>query len=225
MTGQPPETPPPPAEPRPVLPWERPGAPFFESLVETAKRFLSRPVEAYESMPVTPQLARPIAWIVIFGWIGIIASQIWSILLRTTVMSLLPQREGMSGFVAPIAVSVVFMVLAPILVLIGLFVWSAIVHLFLLMLGGAGSGFTATVRVICYAHTTDVLQVVPFCGGLIAGVWGIVLSVLGLAVAHRTTRGKALLAVLLPLALCCVCVVAIVAIFGTAMFAALSRVR
>jgi hypothetical protein len=34
-------------------------------------------------------------------------------------------------------------------------------------------------------------------------VWAIILYVFGLAIAHRTTQGKAVLAVLLPVVLCC----------------------
>lgn len=39
-------------------------------------------------------------------------------------------------------------------------------------------------------------------------VWGIILYVFGLATAHRTTQGKAVLAVVLPVVLCCAFVAA-----------------
>jgi len=44
---------------------------------------------------------------------------------------------------------------------------------------------------------------IPFCGGMIAGVWNIVLEIIGLARAHETDTGKAVLAVLLPIIVCC----------------------
>jgi hypothetical protein len=79
-----------------------------------------------------------------------------------------------------------------------------------MIVGGANNGFEATVRVVCYAQTAQLAGIVPFCGGLIAAIWAIVLYVIGLATAHRTTQGKAVLAVLLPVVLCCAFVAALV---------------
>jgi hypothetical protein len=46
-------------------------------------------------------------------------------------------------------------------------------------------------------------MIIPLCGGIIAGVWGIVLRCIGLARAHETDTGRAVLAVFLPLIVCC----------------------
>jgi len=48
-----------------------------------------------------------------------------------------------------------------------------------------------------------VLQLIPVCGGVIAAVWGIVVNCIGLARAHETDTGRAVLAVFLPIILCC----------------------
>jgi len=108
-------------------------------------------------------------------------------------------------------------------VLLGIFIWSAIVHLFLMLVGGANTGFASTVRVVAYSSTVQIVQVIPLCGGTIAAVWALVLYIIGLAIAHRTTQGKSALAVLLPLALCCVCVAILVAAFGAAIAAAIGH--
>ena len=47
------------------------------------------------------------------------------------------------------------------------------------------------------------LMIVPVCGGLISGIWCLVVECVGLARAHQTTTGRALLAILLPLIVCC----------------------
>jgi hypothetical protein len=202
------------------IPWEQPGYPFLEALYETAKLFVRVPTEAFRRMSVTADLGRPLLYAILLGWLGIIAGQLYSIALRGVTANLLPFQSA-EGLAMGTGVSIAVMVLAPIFVLLGIFIWAAIVHLFLMMVGGANSGFGATVRVMCYSTTAQLAQIVPLCGGIIGSVWAIVLEIIGLAQAHRTTQGKAALAVLLPLVLCCVCVAIVVALFGAAILAAI----
>ena len=228
---QPPGTvPPPPGGEPPLapLPWEQPGYPALEGLYETAKLVLTAPSQAFARMSLTGSLAKPILFAIIFGWIGVVARQAYGIAFRSAFANLMgslhmPGPFGAGAFAFPIAFSIIAMIFAPIFVLIGVFIWSLIVHLFLMLVGGATKGFAATVRVVCYAGVVQILQVVPFCGGLIAFVWAIVLYIIGLAAAHRTTQGKAALAVLLPLVLCCVCVAVLAVAFGTAIAAAVGH--
>jgi len=227
---QPPGTvpPPPPAGTPPgpqaqPLPWEQPGYPALEGLYETAKLVLTSPSEAFARMSLTGTLGRPLTYAIIFGWIGIIANQVYNIALRSAMrgfLSALPGYNPKMMFGLSTFMSVGLMIVAPVFILIGIFVWSAIVHLFLMLVGGANTGFSSTVRTVCYAGSVQVLQVVPLCGGMIAGLWALVLYIIGLAIAHRTTQGKAALAVLLPLVLCCVCVAIVAIAFGAAIMAA-----
>ena len=46
-------------------------------------------------------------------------------------------------------------------------------------------------------------MILPICGGLISGIWCIVVQCIGLTRAHQTTTGRALLAILLPIIVCC----------------------
>jgi hypothetical protein len=220
-----PAPPPPPSPGGAPLPWEQPGYPFLEALYETAKLILTRPSEAFARMSVAGDLGRPLGYAVIFGWVGIIASQLYSLAFRGVMWSFLPgMPRGREMLIGP-ALNVVVMVVAPVIVLLGVFVWSAIVHLVLLVAGEGKAGFGGTVRVICYAGTTQIFQVLPICGGLVCFVWGMVLEIIGLAHAHRTTQGKAALAVLLPIVVCCVCVAICIALFGAAIMAAISHAR
>jgi hypothetical protein len=227
---QPPGTLPPPppggVPPAAQLPWEQPGYPALEGLYETAKLFLTAPSQAFARMSVTATLGKPLLYAVIFGWLGIIASQAYSLAFRGAIQNLLSGLPGYNSRLAlgfPVAATVGIMVLAPIFVLLGIFIWSAIVHLFLMLVGGAKTGFASTVRVVAYSSTVQVVQVIPLCGGTIAAVWALVLYIIGLAIAHRTTQGKSALAVLLPLALCCVCVAILVAAFSAAIMAVIGH--
>ncbi len=216
--GQVPPTQPPAAS----LPWEDPQVPFLDALVETVKLFIMRPEEAYRRMAPSGPLGRPILYAVILGWIGTAAGQLYGLALRGMSMSFLPGMSNMKGLELPMAAVLGIVVLASVFIIIGLFIWSLIVHLFLMIAGGAQRGFDTTFRALAYAATAQLAQVVPMCGGLVGTVWSIILQIIGVAEAHGTSRGKAALAVLLPLALCCVCVGIVLAFSGAAAIAALS---
>jgi hypothetical protein len=73
-----------------------------------------------------------------------------------------------------------------------------------MIVGGANQPFETTFRVLAFTHgSTGVLELIPVCGGLIALVWAIVVNCIGLARAHETDTGRAVLAVFLPLVVCC----------------------
>ena len=64
------------------------------------------------------------------------------------------------------------------------------------------------------------IGIIPFCGGPIAIVWGLIAAVIGLAQTQQTTTGKAAAAVLTPTVLCC----GLAAIFSTMLFAMLALI-
>jgi len=198
---------PPPAAPptAATIPWEDPArTSSFERFVETVKLLATRPSEAFAGMPTSGGIGSPLVYAILVGWIGIAIAVVWNTLLQGMWIPFMGGGEEAAiaaGFTAAWAVGLV--ILAPIFVIIGVFVGAAILHLMLMIVGGANNGFEATVRVVCYAQTAQLAGIVPFCGGLISMVWAIILYVFGLATAHRTTQGKAVLAVLLPVVLCC----------------------
>jgi hypothetical protein len=73
-----------------------------------------------------------------------------------------------------------------------------------MIVGGAKQSFETTLRVLCYAGgSANALQLVPICGGFLAGLAGLVLNCIGLARAHETDTWRAVVAILLPLVVCC----------------------
>ena len=199
--------PPPPMAPPAAarIPWEDPArTSVFERFVETVKMIATRPKEAFAGMPTTGGIGSPLLFAIGVGWIGIGFAVLWNTLMQGMWIPFMGAGEEAAvaaAFTGAWALGVI--VLAPLFVIIGVFIYAAILHLMLMIVGGAKNGFEATVRVVCYAQTAQLAAIVPFCGGLIAMVWGIILYVIGLATAHRTTQGKAVLAVVLPIVLCC----------------------
>lgn len=230
------ETPPliPPAIPPPSaagLPWEEPSA-GLGSIVPTAIRFITSPIEAYTKMSLTVDLVRPIAYFVTLALVGACISQLWGFVLFDFFVGIVrslagSQFEKAAPFLhRPGGLQLALgLVITPLIALIVLFVWTALVHLMLTLLGGANSGFATTLRVMCYAQTTQLAVLIPGLGGLIAWVWRLILEVVGLSQAHKTETWKAALAVVLPLLLCCLCIIAGVVAFGTAVGQALQQLK
>ena len=88
--------------------------------------------------------------------------------------------------------------------------------------GGAKQPFETTFRTYCYVQgAAYVFQVVPVCGALVGGIWALVCTCIGLSKAHDITIGRAVMAVLLPMIVCCgALILSLVAIFGVAAVAA-----
>lgn len=201
--------PPPPAAPaaapRPIA-WEDPSLTSgFDQFAQTVKGLATAPGDTFRSMPIAGGIGRPLFYAVVVSWIGIAIAIIWNVLFQSMWMPFMDMGDelGMAvGFTAVWAVGTI--VIAPIFILIGIFIAAGILHLMLLLVGAANSGFEATVRVVCYAQTAQLANAIPMCGGLVSMVWALILYIVGLAAGQRTTHGKAALAVLLPGILCCI---------------------
>jgi hypothetical protein len=125
------------------------------------------------------------------------------------------QRNAFAALAGMGVGTVVLIILVPIMVALALFIGTAIVHVCLMIVGGANKTFETTFRVLAFTHgSTGPLQMIPFCGGLIAGIWALVVNCIGLARAHETTTARAVLAVLLPLVVCCGGCILLALMFG-----------
>jgi hypothetical protein len=201
-------------------------------VVETTRDVLARPGAFFRAMPVSGGLGSPLLYAVLIGWVGLVASAFYQAIFRSVVGSswgalgvdrpeiaaLLGWVEGWAGFAAQAVFGGVFVV-------IGVFVAAGILHLMLLLLGGARRDFEATFRVVCFSEATCVLFLVPFCGQLVGGIWCLVLYVLGLAEAHRIGHGKAAAAVLLPILVACCCCVGFTLLFASAIAGLVGQVQ
>jgi hypothetical protein len=186
------------------LPWEhRQDRGFFNAFVETLMLVLTKPGEAFLMMRREGGLGEPLIYALIGGCVGAIVSFLFSLGLHS--IGLFSDRQNAVVAMAGMGIgSVAFIILLPLLVIIGLFVGSAIVHLCLMIVGGAKQPFETTFRVLAFSQgSTGPLQMIPICGGLISGVWALVCNCIGLARAHDTDTGRAVLAIFLPLIVCC----------------------
>jgi hypothetical protein len=185
------------------LPWEhRQERGFFSAFTETLVMVLTKPGTAFTVMRTEGGLGEPLLYAIIGGGVGVIVWFIFSLALNS--FGLLNPRE--TGFGPMVGMSVSFVVLVWRLVAVALapFILGGLVHLSLMLVGGANKTFETTFRVISFSQgSTAPLQLVPCCGGLVALVWFLVANCIGVARAHEIDTGRATLAVMLPIVVCC----------------------
>ena len=195
------------AAPGTGLPWEnREQLGLVKAWFDTVAMLITRPGEAFAIMRPEGGLMDPL----LFGLIGGCAGSIISILFQALMRSVPGIGGGSNDYfgalgLSPLVFFIVYAILSPLLVALGLFIGSGILHLCLMLVGGANRSFETTFRVACFSGgAANLFSIIPMCGGLIALVYQIVLNCIGLSRAHQTTTGKALMAIFLPLILCCV---------------------
>jgi len=192
------------------LPWEHRGerglvAAFFE----TVSMILTGPVQAFSLMKTEGGFDDPLIFALIGGSISTVIWILLSMLLQSLGMfTSLTGREGalqgLFGFGLGGFLAIIRLVLTPIIIAVGLFVWAAIVHLFLMLVGGAKKSFETSFRALSFAYgSTSLFLIVPCCGWAVALFWGLVADCIGLACSHETDTGRAAAAVLVPLVVCC----------------------
>lgn len=229
--GVTPGTPPPPSTPPPAppsygggqgdtppplaasgFPWEQRGTlGFGRALVETIKQMISQPRVAFDSATRTGDYVSPLLWLIIIGIFSGIVQWLWSLAFLGPMMAMMPPdvQDQMAEFMAlSLGGGLLNVIYVPLATIVGIFIWTIILHVCLLIVGGLSkskSGFEGTFRAASYAQTAQIAQIVPVLGSLVAAVWNIVLVVIGCMSLHETTTGKAVVAVLIPFILCCTC--------------------
>ena len=215
------------SRPRGVVPFEDPSKGFFGGMLETIKLVLFQPTRFFSEYRMDGSIGRPMVFAIVVGWFAVAIGLLWGLLLNASVMTMISQyipasefssEQFLPQYMLTTAFSIISLILAPIMIVIGLFILAGIYHLFLLMVGGATRGFETTFNVVSYRSATKLFNVVPFCGGLIAWIYGLVVSIIGLYCAHETDGWKGAFAVLAPFILCCCCIALIYLVgFGTLM--------
>jgi hypothetical protein len=185
------------------LPWEhRHELGFFNAFIQTLTMVLTRPAEAFSVMKREGGLGEPLIYALIGGCVGGIVSALFSLGFQS--IGLFADKNNSIAAMTGMGIGFGAIILVPFFIVIGLFVGSGIVHLCLMIVGGANQPFETTFRVVAFTQgSAGPLQIIPLCGGLISGVWALVCTCIGLARAHETDTGRAVLAVFLPLIVCC----------------------
>ncbi|MGA1539550.1 MAG: YIP1 family protein [Chthoniobacterales bacterium] len=197
-----------PAPPVPAvvgIPWERRAEiGFFPGLFETIRAVLLEPSKAFGGMPITGGLGAPLFFFVLVGSIGGLAGFVYQAVLNSISPASTPQDEAMMALLGSTAVIGGSIMIMPVILAAVAFVTSGLIHLALMVIGGANRPVEATFRVVSYSGgATAVLQLLPVCGAFAATIWNFIVMVIGISTVHKIGTGRAAVAVLLPTLVCC----------------------
>lgn len=172
---------------------------LIAAAIETIRQILSSPATSFRFMSTTGGLSKPLKFYILVSWL----TSTVALLYEFTSLLINPGALAEGGF-KDFPQSGVFLIfiglflLLPVILFVRSFVVAGILHLALLLVGGAQKPFETTFRVLCYASgSTSVLQVIPICGPWVYLVTSLVYSVIGLKEAHRTELWRPILALFL----------------------------
>ncbi len=123
-----------------------------------------------------------------------------------------PMGDLMAGLYQPSLVgTIIGVVMFPIQIIFCAMITGLLVHLGLVILGGASKGVEATIKVSIYSYGLMFWVVVPMIGGL-SLLWSVIVIGIGVTWVHRTDGWKSGLAVAYAPCLCCTAIVTLSAI-------------
>ena len=189
----------------------------IQSFVVTVRRLVVEPVAFFRGMNRQGDFVNPLLFALICSEIYAIIAGFLGVLSSVVGLGARGMGETIVGFfssliIMPIFAAVIFVVSA------------AIIHLLVLLIARPMStNFETTFRVVAYANVTILVAWVPILGLLVATVWYAVLSILGVREGHATSTGKAVVIVLIPVAIALFILLVLAAVVGAVIFGALSN--
>lgn len=187
--------------------WEDGRVSFPRNLAQTWRDSVLEPTRFFRGVPYEAPALRPLLYFLILTVVAAMFTLWWQALGLESGSLFEGAADEIRG---PSALVEFFM--SPFAALLGVLLWSLILQLFVLMIIPTRRGLGATFRVLCYSAGPSVCTILPYLGGLVGGVWMLVLQIIGIREAHRTTGGRAAAAVLIPLTLLLLLVVSLAAV-------------
>lgn len=198
---------------RAIPAWEDPGLPFGTRLATTWKESLFEPAAFFRRVGRSQSVSGPLLYYLLVTVVGAFFSMWWEAAgVWPPIWEGAP--PGIAAEVGEPAAAVFRFFLSPFIALVGLAVWTLVLHLFVLLFVPERQPIGSTARALCYSAGPTVFAVVPFLGGLVALAWITVLQVIGLREVHETTTGRAAVVVLAPLAIVFLMVVFLVVLLA-----------
>jgi len=199
--------------------WEENGGWFrIPSFFITVREVLFTPSSTFSRVKTDNRIFNACLFGIIGGSIGILFGSLWQTVVDWR--KFIPQYSDVPDVFHGLSYWLAMLLIAPSVAVLAQLISAGIVHVCLMIAGGAKRGFAVTFRVVAYAYgATALLSLIPVLGAVAGFIWLVAVEALGLKEAHRITLGKSLFAVFLPFVFCCFCCAVIV---GGMVFAGIS---
>jgi len=163
---------------------------------EKVKGFLVSPVSTFQEVK-GEDLGSVVKYFIVLALVFSILCTIIFAAIGSMITSFMPTNMLPFGAAGGVVGAVVLFITLIVGLILGLFIGGAILHIFVYIVGGR-KGYAQTVKAMGYGMTpTLLLGWIPVIG-IIAGIWALIVEILGIRELHEISTGKAVLAVLLP---------------------------
>ena len=178
-------------------PWEnRSEAGFTKGIYRTFKEVLFSPSTFFRELTFKGGIKEPLAFGLLVGAVGNMFGIFWPVLMMSG--GLFPFGEAIFGHLTVGLIFLIMVVVVPVGVTLSMFIYSAILHLLLMIVGGGKNRFEATFRVVAYSQAAQALDLIPVVGSWIGGIWQLIIQVIGLREMHNISYLRVFMAFLLP---------------------------
>ena len=162
--------------PRTTTPWlRRQELGFFNALFQTIRETLLRPGQFFDRLSVSNSYKEPFFFYLLISCpVIILASLLQEIIQKKPLVPL------------------TFIVM-PIFIALAIFIYAAVTHLGILIVRGKG-GYKGTFDVLSYTASATIFNIIPFIGGLISFIWGMVIAIMGFKRVHNIGLVRATIA-------------------------------
>lgn len=167
---------------------------FFRGLGLTIWQSLFSPAHFFSRMPLKGGLVNPLLYAVMVQSAGNMVGYLGSFVVPNPFLAQVKLSAG---------ATVTLALLIPPLAFLWVVAWSLLLHSSLFLVAGSSKDFEATLRLVCYCSSADLLNAIPVAGGLIALIWKLYMLIIGVRQIHDVSWGRSAAAVFLPLLVCC----------------------
>jgi len=184
------------------VPWENLAEHgFFRGLWATIAAATFRPREFFRTMPTGGGIAKPVSFYILLSMFSTAAQTVWFGLFLDTLSQIIAIPPEIAQYLRFNLVQdiVGIAVLTPAVSILRIFLFSGLMHLGLRTMNSAAGGFNGTLRAIAYTNATSIFNLVPLVGMFIDLFWWMAVFLIALKETHRSTFGRVILAIHLPL--------------------------
>lgn len=180
---------------------------LFKALTQTWKEVLFNPSASFARMKTSGGFTAPFLFNLTMAIIWAFFTTIYRLLFTGMFAAVGSTHNdssylmGISAGTSTFAITAIVVLAIPLIVGFT-FVTAGITHFCLALFRGTSKSYEATYRVICYSYSAWIFSILPCAGGILAGIWALVSTIIGLSKVHGTESWRAAVGILLPVFVC-----------------------